>query len=474
MNNYPSAIQTLRWLRKNRIQKKRKLNKQGFSVLFDLTTFIYGLAFFLVFVIYFLNNLAEMVPFLSLFMLEPYTWIFTIFVALIIKSLIGSFRSSGVYITSAEYQLTVLPYKIETIWLFCLLERVVKVTVRALIMFGILFILFPAHTSIVLNLVFAIWIGNLFGIGIEWRLFQIGGLRKLLYVFLPILLLIGFRYLVYYFQLPSRELLFGSLIIAILLTIYLFFYYPLKKVDWGKVVAFGDVKTWNLFLVQQITKQQIKPPTKFQLLHKVFRGKRAKRPYPYKLSAVSVRLWLPFLKDNTDILLRTIGVFFLFVIGFGLLGEIQLQIALAFSVLAVNAVISSLFVAFFQTPLLKVLPWRFGEWYQSFRRWYIVFIFLYGIAAGIMLYVYNMELYWLVLLLIFYCCWLLVDLDHTVQARQNALNKKEWNNGGLFITRIIGAIVIFFSIPYPWISILGLFFIIGLKYKRIKNESTEM
>jgi hypothetical protein len=465
MNNHPSVFRTLIWIRKNRSRKKWKLNKQTLSLIIDGTTSIYLFAFLIILLIALKSYLSELQPFLQLFDQFSYTWLLTIFIAVIIRAFIHSFRSSGVYLTSAEYQLTLLPYKKEKVWLFCLLERLIRMTLYTLLLFAIILIFLPLKFEVALLLCLTIWIGNLAGIGIEWHLFQIGGMKKFLLVASFVILLAGVRALIYWIQLPAKEIHFIAMGLAVVCAILLLTIAPLKKVDWAKVVAFGDSKVWNLMLVSQMTKVRIKPPTKFLLLNKLFRGKRAKRPLPYKLSSVSVRLWLPFMRNNSETITRTIGVFLLLMIVFGLQGKMALQTALAIGILAVNSVISSLFIYHFQSPIMQVLPWRFRDWYFSFKKWYVMFLLLYVIVSIGMLYFYDFPLIVIFVLELFYSIWLWVDLDLIAQMKINTLQKNEKSSGFLLLFRLIGGIIVFMTLSYPWLSLIGILLAFVIKTK---------
>ncbi|WP_102029350.1 hypothetical protein [Salirhabdus sp. Marseille-P4669] len=454
-NPYPSLVQTLSWLRRNRFRKKWKLYKLIYSVVMDFTYGIYLFAFLVISLIAFKNYLSEMQPVFAMFQSVSYSWFITILIAFVIRSLFNSTRSSGVYITSAEYQLTLLPYKKEQVWLYCLVEKFIKITIYTILLFLALVILLPVHSEVIFLLCFTLWISNLTGTVIEWRLFQLGGLKKFFCVVGLSLLLIGFRLVIMYYPLPVKEVLFSSYAVLLVILIVLLAFSPLKNVDWAKVVSFGDVKVWNMMAVQRITKVQVKPPTKFQLLNQMFRGKRAKRPLPYKLSSVSVRLWLPFFKDHLETIFKTIGTFLLLMVVFGFQGKIPLQISFSLGIVVVNAVISSLFVYQFQSPLMQVLPWRFADWYQSFKKWYLSFIVLYSLVAAAMLYFYHYSLLSILLNIVFYIVWLRVDLDLAVIAKVKSL-KKEWETGKSVMIRFIGFVSVFFSISYQWISIVGI------------------
>jgi hypothetical protein len=456
MNSFPPLIQTLRWLRGKRLRKKVKLYKEIFEWVMDITIAIYLIAFLFICLLAFKNWITEFNPatYVTMFLKEE--WLFTIFTALLIRAFVSSTRNPGVYITSAEYQLSLLPFSRKHIWLFCLTERFIKITIKCLLVFLLLLSVIPGQLAFLIQLILSVWLANITGVVIQWKLFQIKGLKKFLLILCGVILLISVRQIIVWGYIPASSTLYVTFFCLFLLSLFLLIRAPLQGVDWTTVVSFGDVKVWNMFLVQQFTKVAIKPPRKFQLFQKLLQGPRARRPFPYHLAVISRRLWRPFLRDNLNVILQTIGAILVLIVGLGFQGEILLGLALAIGVFVLNQIVGALFTFQFNQPIMYALPWDFNAWFESFKKWYLPIFIIFWISSIAMMYIHNLSVLIIIASVLFYSFWLKVDLELSIEMKLNYLIKQEWRNGSKFVIRIIGFLLTTASVFNWWISIIGI------------------
>ncbi|MBB6454177.1 hypothetical protein HNQ94_002628 [Salirhabdus euzebyi] len=455
MNDYPSLFHTYRWIRKNRFQKKLQIYRQALATVLDITISIYLFFFLIISLIALQNWLREFEPIFSMFENVSNDVLFLLFGALIIRAFIFSYRNPGVYVTSTEYQLSLMPYIKERIWLYCLKERVLKLTFIFFVLHVVIFLLTPLSYLFISKIIFIIWIAHMAGIAIQWRLFQDSGFKKIAKIFLVVLLFACIRYIFLSKFIPSAILLWLFISIVTVGAIILLFYKPLRHVDWVKVVSYSDIKVWSMYLVESLTKVPIKPPKKYQLFNKLFHGKKAKKPLPYDLSVISIRLWRVFLKEHGDLLLKLISTIFLLIIGLGLQGKWLLSVSIPLAIFIMNQMVASLFAYQFQQPILHALPWRFRPWFQSFKKWYVVLVFFVSLAIAGMLLFHHISVWAIGFHLLFYILWMYIDLFISILVRSNNMIGFYRSYRSLYLLRLSMMVAIFFSLISIWISMIS-------------------
>ncbi|MRG87232.1 hypothetical protein [Salinibacillus xinjiangensis] len=467
MSKLPSLAPTLRWLRKNRFKKKLNLIKMSIRTVIDLTIAIYLLGFGFIWLVILRDQLLYFQPYFDLLEGQQSTvWVFTIFIALLIRGLILSFRDPGIYITSTEFQLSLLPFSRMKIWAYSLFERLVLMTVKTFLFLLILWVMTPLNFDFITLLFITIWIGNVTGISIQWRAFQIETLKHVLTIVLSGIVLIAIRYLVLLNELSGSLILWISWFAGILLAISLFTVHSLIYTDWTKVVSFSDVKVWNMMIVQKLTKITIKPPQKFHLFTKIFQGKRARRPFPYDLSVISVRLWRHFFKEQLGIILQSVGVMLLLILILGSQGTWQLGVSIALSIMIITQVMGSMFMYQFEQPIMSAIPWQVGAWFRSYQKWYVALVVVLTLAYTGMLYFHNLETWMIISNACFYAFWIFFDLELSVFPKVRLLTDQVRGNDLFFLVRIVGALAVYLSIYFGWISLIAIGIMIFVRIKK--------
>ncbi|SET05966.1 hypothetical protein SAMN05421676_102466 [Salinibacillus kushneri] len=466
MSNVPSLYPTLKWLKRNRFKKKLALYKQVINMFMDLTLAIYLSVFGLISLIA-IRDWFHSFEFFTIFEQLSYEWVFTFFIAIIIRSLIISFRNPGFYVTTTEFQLSLLPYSREKIWLYNVIETMIKTVVQLFLIHLILYIFTPVTFATTGLLFIALLCGQLLGRVIQWRLFQINGINKIWIPLFSIVLLIGLRTMVLFTSIPVIPVMWVGFILGFLLTIFLSMNHPLKNVDWPKVISFSDVVIWNMMVVQQMTKTSIKPSRKYQFLTKVLQGEKASRPFEYQISKITVRLWRSLFKDQLEVVIRTIGVILLLVVVFGFQGEWQLGIAIALGIFVLNQISGSMFMYQFQQPITRFIPWRVTEWFKSYYKWFVFVLIFFIIIFSGMHFLKGLSLLAILGNVVLYFLWVSFDLEMCVAPKVRRLmgiwNGNEW----FFAGRMMGMVIIFFSIQNPWISVVFAVLILYTRFSRM-------
>ncbi|QHS24104.1 hypothetical protein GWK91_14780 [Virgibacillus sp. MSP4-1] len=465
MSRTPALYPTLRWIRTKRFRKKLGLYKQVLGFL-DVTMSIYLAVFGVIFLIAIRDQLQGYEAFFSIFEQLSFEWVFTIFIAVLLRSLFTSFRDPGFYITTTEFQLSLLPYSREKIWRYNVITRLTKGMAQLILIHLFLYFLTPIHSETIILLFIGLLSGQVLGLIIQWRLFQISGIRKMWAVLGGMIFLIGVRMLVLFSSVAVIPVMWLSVTASILLAIFLMTNQPLKHADWSKVIGYSDAVIWNMLIIQQMTKVSIKPPKKYHLITKVFQGERAKKPFSYQLSDITPRLWRTLFKNQLDVVIRTLGVVFLVIVVFGFQGKWQLGVAVAVTVFVLNQIASSLFMYQFQQPMTRVFPWPMPDWFKSYHKWFLWVIILLMLLIGRMEFMYGLSVPAVLLNLLFCYLWFSLDLEMCVAPKVRKLRGIWRGNDWFFAVRIIGMIVVFLTIYYPWLSLVFSFVMIAVRAGR--------
>lgn len=355
-------IKQILFIKRNRIRKKWKLNKQVILLSFDLTSLFYMLIVigYFAFAIISEGNLkilfTEKMIQLEAFTVERF-WV--ILTAIPIVYIIRSFQQPGVLFSTAEYILTILPHTVQEIWRTVALERWAKSLLTYVVGGGIIYVLSPTSLPLILLYVFVLLGLNILMTTVEWKLFQ-------QHVIIKICILMGF------ISINIVNILLGTDLIAILFIITLLIINIVlipklfHNIDWKKVTAASDFKIWNMIIISKATKIKYKKERQYSIWQRMSFWKR---PFLYKKSAGYHRLWHLYLEKNIRIWLQLIGALVMLMLVFLFVKENLFLFAVAVTIHSFTSLVTSMFNDRLQTDIVQVLPWDLPIFKKTFMRW---------------------------------------------------------------------------------------------------------
>lgn len=464
-----NLFHTYLWLKQKRWKKKVHIYRQVFQLLFDWTLSIYLFLFLILGFMILRDWIHGTALFTNVFASFSIEWVIVFFLGWTALQAVQSYQDPGVYISSSEYQLGLLPYSLKKVWILGVLEQLLVAAAAALVLFSGLLWLTPLNFFITLYLSISFFIGKTTGILIKWRLFQLSGVKKAGIILLIYFALLILRKLAYDFTFPSEWILWGSWVTVSVIG-FLLMFHPFHNADWGKVVSYSDVKVWRMWAVQQMTKTTIKPARRYQFLQKIFQGSRARKPFPYRMTSISTRIWRSYLKEQLDPILKTVGGVYVAGIALSLQGDWGTGLGLAIGIFVLNQMASSIFISHFSQAYMHTIPWEMEGWFQSFRKWYAAAVLLILPLKG---WAFFQQGYWLMVsFMVLTSIWMYVDVSLSISARFNHLLNRSWYNGPLNLARTGGFVSLAAGGIFPWISfgVIPLLFILSLKFTRLKGS----
>ncbi len=355
-------IKQIIFLKRNRLRKKSKIYQQVLLLSFDVTSLFYILLVIGYFFTAILlegnirNNLHDKMITIEAYTVEQF-WV--ILTAIPIVYIIRAFRQPGVLFSTAEYMLTCLPHTVQQVWRITVLERWIKSGTTYLIGGGIIYLLSPTSSTIVL-----FYILILFGLNVlmtvpEWKLFQ-------QHVLLKIGVLIGI-FLINLLHVFVKSSLLGIVFIFLLFLINLFLYPKIfKQINWKKVTASSDFKVWNMVAISYVTKIKFKKQRQYSVWQRLSFWKK---PFPYQKVAGYNRLWHLYFEKNISICLKLIGALLIFMTLFVFVKNELFILTVAISVHSFTTVSTSLFNDRLRTDLVQILPWDLELFKRTFLKW---------------------------------------------------------------------------------------------------------
>ncbi|MEI3612971.1 hypothetical protein [Pseudogracilibacillus sp. SO30301A] len=439
-------IKQILFLKRNRIRKKWKLNKQVILLSFDLTSLFYTLLVigYFAFAIIAEGNI-KVIFFEKMIQLEAFTverfWI--ILTAIPIVYIIRSFQQPGVLFSTAEYILTILPHTVQEIWRVVALERWAKSLLTYMVGGGIIFLLSPTSLPLLLLYVFVLLGLNILMTTIEWKLFQ-------QHVVIKIFILIGF------ISINIVNILLGTELIAILFIITLLIINIVlipklfRNIDWKKVTAASDFKIWNMLIVSQATKIKYKKERQYSMWQRMSFWKR---PFIYEKTAGYHRLWHLYLEKNIRIWLQLIGALVLLMLVFLFVKDKLFLFAVAVTIHSFTTVVTSMFNDRLQTDIVQVLPWDLPVFKKTYMKW-VLSVSVILLLPFIIYSVKNYSLWIFVQLcvIIFTFIFLLHSkIEKSYKKWDNELPKSGWIETLCYVLLLI----LIFSGIYPYLLVIS-------------------
>lgn len=362
------------FIKRNRIRKKWKEIKQLILLTIDFTTLFYGiivLGYFL-FALYsegftqikFLQRLKEFERYI-----QDYVWYIVTIVP--IARLMRAFQTPGVLISSAEYQLMLLPYSRMKIWLMAACERWLK-DICIYLAIGIIVYLFTPLSPFTIALyAFFMMILNIVLTAIEWKFFQAS-------IYVKVFTIIGLM-LVNTFQFIIQSPVFAMTFLILLIIWNVFLWNKLfDEIDWQKVTAANDYKLWQwrMHIISYATKIKFKKDRKYNIWQKL---PFWKRPFPYEKESLYHRLWHLYLEKNIGYILQLVGVLLLMLFVFSFMKEWLFLLAIVVVIHIYTTFAVALFRHRLTTDIVQVIPWDMNVFIRTFEQWIL--------SSGIILFI---------------------------------------------------------------------------------------
>ncbi|GAB3791211.1 hypothetical protein [Virgibacillus kimchii] len=431
------------FISKNRFRKKSKLIKTALELVIDKTTAVYLMLFFgYIFAALFIfgDIIEELTPYFNLLEAQAEAAFGILLTALPALYVFKAFSEPGIRFSSSEYQLSLLPYNRNKVWLIALMEKLVKYTVIHSIVFGVVAVVTPISAKIVFSLM-AIFIAYEVIMSVpQWKLFQ----QKLWVKVILLLIVIGINMLGLAIGSPVTGLMLAGIIVLshIFLMPRVF-----QRINWSRVTEVSDYHLWNMQVLRYASQTKMKRPKKFG----VFQNSPG-RKVPFRTNqAIYHRMWKVYLFNNYELLFRLIGVLFIMLVVLPFIHAIALPIGIAIAVYAYSSVMSIFFMDRFQADILQAMPWDLIGFRRSFFTWTAAGGIILFIPAVIGMYVvadYWVFLYILLVVSVFlYSFFLKVNKSMVILAKKSKVFQVEE------AIHILSIILVGFSGVYPMLTL---------------------
>lgn len=447
MINKASHLNVYSLIKRNRFIRKFHTYKLALNVVIDKTIAIYllvmglyGLAGFFI-----ANDLIhDYYDHFQLWEAELQENFRTIFTVLPIIYIIQAFKNPGVTFSSSEYQLSLLPYAREKIWLLTVFERWIKQFIN-LVVVGLLVVLVtPISPALIGEYMIIFLLINMLMTIPQWKLFQTNLFIKFSWLFIAVLINIANLL----FNLP----LFMILLIPLLISLNVIFKSKLfQKVKWDRVTEVCDFKIWTMWFISKVSKVEIKRQRKFSIFQNL---PGRKNPFKYNEKSIYKRLWRNYLGKNFQTIFQLIGALFIFIFVFSFVEGLIFHIVLAASIHMYTSILRSFFVGRFHTDIVQVLPWDLIGYKRVFFKWAIIGSVILLVPLSVFL-IINLSI-WLPLQLLYFASTFLF-LYHIRIEKAISMLGKEFSSFDLAET--IGYVLlvgIVFSWKYKVILFIGL------------------
>ncbi|MDL4840137.1 hypothetical protein [Aquibacillus rhizosphaerae] len=452
MKSHPSVRRAHHNIRRGRWNKKKKLYKLAFGLSFDLTISIYVGLFTLFGGVILYDTIQQYSGFFSeieRFLLNNYL---TILLVLIIRPLIGAANRPGILFSSAELQLSLLPYSIKELILLCMIEKWKKTLIILCSLALLLGLITPFSSLFLLSVTALIFVMDILMTYPQWRLYQFPFRKKFIYILLAILIVAITRTVASIFH-TDLLLIVGLCLLIGMVGIIL--RDTRGYVNWTKVVQTNDLIIWNIWFINKMSEMEIKPPTRQGLLGQLFRSKKSKKPFRYRDgSAIYRKLWKLYFIDHREQVVQTIGSIIIILSVLSFHGPWLIAISISLSIFLYAQMIAGFFSDGFSDKLIFSIPWDLNMWRNAFLKWVfgvgiilllcVIFIFLlqgdYLIWIPFQLLLYGSVAVYFIRLLI----------SERISILKKQYKKITWKQ--TVITVLLFLIVIN-SVVYPWVSI---------------------
>jgi len=455
MINKPPLLSTYLFMKKSRIRKKGKIYKQAIGVMIDPVIAIYLVligSYAIVSSFFILGDLINDHHDNFIFIEAQATsrsWL--ILTILPLRYMLQSFSNPGVIFSSSEYQLGMLPFAKEKIWLVSAVEKWLKQTILYLVIGSIVVLVTPISSMLVFTYISLLLTMDIIMTIPQWKLFQVRVLPKLGWI--------GLILVINVIGILTIAPVAGITMVGIILIINLRLFRTLfQHVHWGQVMEVSDYQIWNMPLIGSVSKVKFKRQKKYS----IFQNTAAKKkPLNYTDKAIHHRLWKIYLGKNNELIIRTIGGLFIMLVILPFVNEWAPYLGIVIAIHVYTSVAASFYMDRFRADIISVLPWDLPRYKQSFLKWT-----MYGgliLLIPICIFLGMTSPIWSLVQLVFFCSIFLYVYQVRINKSMTLLAKEsisfaiyEWI--GYFML-----VFIFFSGMYPAITLSFIFVLLLLK-----------
>lgn len=365
------TVAILRFIRKNRSQKKRKLYRLAFGVALDKTISVYLGLFTILFLIILYDQLQQFEPIFHQIESLTENHLSWIVIGLIAGALVLSNEDPAIRITSAEYKLSTLSYSIKHIWKLLFIEKMIRSMINITAFFSLLLIFTPFSYVFVIKLFIITLVSTLLVILPQWYFHSLHGLKRWIIYFLG-LILIAISRLIVITELVPEEWMIS--IILVMLLIFQFYIYPkrFKKASWTQIAERNDQKVWNMMIVRFMSDTKTKPIQRKSAWKDIYQHVYMRKPFRYSnASHMYRRIWLKGLQDHIEYVIMILMYFAICVFLTSFKGELVQGLGIVGAMFMYVKLVGSLFVTVFQYPLVHSIPWNM----RNLKSSYMFFVY---------------------------------------------------------------------------------------------------
>lgn len=356
----PSLLKSFLFIRRNRFKKKRKLNKMALELLLDKTTAIYlGLLFAYVFATMFIfgDVMAEFNDYFLIVEENAQKGFWLLIAALPIRYMFNAFREPGVLFSTAEYQLSLLPYKRESIWFLTLVERWIKKLFSYVFIGGIAALLTPIDTKIIFMFVSLILGFDIFMSVPQWKLFQ-QRLSVKIGLFLWMLIISGVGFLVNGERVGIA--IVGAIVFINIILIPRLFW----RINWSKVTEINDFTLWRMQLAGFASKTTFRRPKSYTIFQNSY---KQKQPFQSTVQMYN-RLWKMYVMKQHELIFRSLGSLFILLTVFIFVSKWLFFVGVAVTIYVYTSIASSFYFDRFSNDMIQILPWSLEDYKKGFLK----------------------------------------------------------------------------------------------------------
>ncbi len=442
MNHYKRLFSVYRTIKRSRFQKKWHSYQTMYSMSIDKTILIYvliAIAYGLTALIMSGSFRQDVGPFFAWIEKRGQENIGLIASVYPLRYVFQSFRRPGIVFSSTEYQLSMLPYSLRSIWHVVVFEKWMKQIGIGLAVWLIL-VFTPLSTGFVTMYILLFVLTDMLMTAPIWRLYQQRFLIKLIY-FLGASVSIGALLAVH----PTVAI--ASVYTIIIIWNVLAWRHLMQHVQWGKITSISDFHIWNIPFVSQITNVPFKREKRIYVLqHLPYRRKRL----AYTATSIHHRLWHSYMVKNTRTIFQLLGSLLMLLTVLAFIREFIFYIGMAAAIYMFTTS-ASLFYDRFQSDILQTLPWNLQLFKQTFMRWNMyggLIVFIPVVAYD----VYHFT-WWVPLQVILVISVFMYMLHVHVERSAVLLAKETKKFTRLDMLGFLGLVLIVMSATYPIVSL---------------------
>lgn len=451
MNRTVPLVRAFLFIKNNRFRKKVTLYKTAISYMVDFTIAIYLLLIvgYVIASIFIVGDAIQTYQHYFKLAGEQALMRYWMVAAILpMRYVVGSFSQPGVLFSSSEYQLGVLPFAKEKVWMYCVIEKWIKQLFLYSVVGVLVTVATPIASSVVGPYILLFMVMDILMVVPQWKLFQTGFMVKLYWIF-GILIFNIIALLTSYLTI---SLIVFALIISINLKLVQVTFH---SIHWGKVLEVSDFIIWKMPLMDKASETKFKRQRKYS----AFRNSVGQaKPFIYTAKSVHHRLWSIYLRKHMKVILQSIGVLFVLLMVLLFISNLVFHVAIAIVIYVYVSIGTTLF-SDLQTDILYVLPWDLRRYKQSFFKWMVCgsIPFLIPVITYLVMHISV----WSPIQLVFYVCTFLF-VYHTKIDKTIALLSGQTSHNTVMGLEYVFLILIAISGLYPPVS-LSFIVLIGIK-----------